>query len=97
MACMPLEDRRRGRNEPSRPLSSPKGSGTDQIPDAHADYADGGVAGCRCTVVLSRPKTHTRTAIAAPHTANATFTTQPGAAPTLRSRKGRKFHVVMWT
>ncbi len=36
-------------------------------------------------------------ASAANQTANATRTAQAGATPTRFSRKGRKFHVVMWT
>jgi hypothetical protein len=46
-------------------------------------------------VFRSRSKTQLKATIPAPHTANATFTTQFGAAPTLRSRNGRKFQVVM--
>src|ERR1700693_2707377 len=48
-------------------------------------------------MLCNRNNTDTSAVIAASQTANAVFTTQPGAAPTRRSRSGRKFHVVMCT
>src|ERR1022692_362415 len=58
-------------------------------------YTDGEVAGCRCNTLLRRHKSTASAAITVPHTANVTSTTQPGTAPTLRSKNGRKFQVVM--
>jgi len=50
---------------------------------------------CDRKLLRSRSKTDPSAAIAASQMASAEFTTQPGAAPTRRSRNGRKFHVVM--
>src|ERR1700694_2468204 len=48
-------------------------------------------------MLCNRNNTDANAVIAASQTANAVFTTQPGAAPTRRSRSGRKFHVVRCT
>ena len=46
---------------------------------------------------LSRHNAPARAASATPQIVNAASTTHRGAAPTLRNRKGKKFHVVMCT
>jgi hypothetical protein len=46
---------------------------------------------------LSLHNTAARAAIASPQMANAVSTTHRGAAPTLRNKKGKKFHVVICT
>ena len=53
------------------------------------------VSACDRKLLRNRSKTHPSAAIAASQMASAEFTAQPGAAPTRRSRNGRKFHVVM--
>ena len=50
---------------------------------------------CNRKLLRNRSKTHLSAAIAASQMASVAFTTQPGAAPTRRSRNGKKFHVVM--
>ena len=46
-------------------------------------------------MICKRNNADANAVMAASQTANAVFTTQPGAAPARRSRSGRKFHVVM--
>lgn len=56
----------------------------------HAPHAHATFRKVRC----KRSKTPTSKAIPAIQTASVAFTTQAGAVPTRRSRKGRKFQVV---
>lgn len=49
----------------------------------------------RAHSVFNRHRIPAKAAIAVAQTAKAVFTTQAGAAPTLRNKNGRKFQVVM--
>ena len=60
-----------------------------------ADAASTSSSAWHASTLRRRRNVHPNAAIPPIHTEKQSLTTQPGACPTLRSRNGRKFHVVM--